>query len=348
MNSSKRKVAMVDFWSVADDNGKPLGHGGKVGNEYYKYVEGKFDITQYVNQTMLPFIMCPDKEALSPSISNGERKASRVLKHFMALRNACNNDADIIWFYVPDIYLFIFLLFFNKRNKRIAVNVYEEYQTNKIKCRIFKRALRKIDVVFVTNEMLLKDIPQGILIPDYTYDEEEYDGFRTAHKIERAVCLGTMNEKKKLRESVETFSKNGYPLYIAGQFADKGMYEDLIAIKGDNIKIEDRYVDSIEYYELLGSSRYCLIPYDAEFYKNRTSGVIQESLFCDTIPISHKEILEFSGIPGVGYKDISELGNYDFSAVGSERYLNLYSEIRRNKYLRSKVVDTVERALDNC
>lgn len=105
----------------------------------------------------------------------------------MALRNACNNDADIIWFYVPDIYLFIFLLFFNKRNKRIAVNVYEEYQTNKLKYRIFKRALRKIDVVFVTNEMLLKDITQGILIPDYTYEENKYLRSKVVDTVERAL-----------------------------------------------------------------------------------------------------------------------------------------------------------------
>lgn len=346
METSKKKIAMVDFWSVADENGKPLGHGGKVGNEYYKYVEGKFDIVQYVNQTLMPYIINPNKVALRPSVSYREEKIKRVIKHFKALKYVCKNEADVIWFYVPDIYLFVYLLFHNKRGKKIAVNVYEEYQTNILKNWIFRRAIKKIDVIFVTNELLIRDITQGVLIPDYTYEEDEYGKFRTLNKNERAVCLGTMNEKKKLRESVEAFTKNGYPLYIVGQFADKGVYEELLAIKGDNIEIEDRYVDNEEYYYLLGSSSYCLIPYDAEFYKNRTSGVIQESLFCDTIPISHKDILEFSGVPGIGYEDISGLDSYDFSCGIRDDLLTKYNEIRRKKYLRSVVVDRVINALN--
>lgn len=57
----------------------------------------------------------------------------------------------------------------------------------------------------------------------------------------------------------------------------------------------------------MAESKYCLVPYDAEFYKNRTSGVIQESLFCRTIPISHKEILEFANVDGIGYEKLDDL-----------------------------------------
>ena len=181
MSGNNTKIAMVDFWSVADENGKPLGHGIKVGNEYYNYIRREFEITQYVNQSMLSYINSPNKKAMSPSITCYERKISKILKQFRALRNLYHNDADVIWFYVPDIYLFIFLLLYNKRNKKVAVNVYEEYQTNNIKHWIFKQALRKVDVVFVTNELLLKDIPRGVLIPDYTYEEEEYGRFRHNH-----------------------------------------------------------------------------------------------------------------------------------------------------------------------
>ncbi len=341
MTNRRKKIIMVDFWSVTDEAGKPLGHGLKVGNEYYSYVREDYEVIQCVNCDMLSYIDNPNKKALVPSISYKEKKISRVIKNLKALAGVYHQEADAIWFYVPDIYLFLFLLSKKKRNKKIAVNVYEQYQTNWLKHRLFKLALGRIDRIFVTNEKLKKDIPQGILIPDYTYDEEEYGSSYRREKKGRAICLGTMNEKKRLRESVEAFTENGYPLYIVGQFSNKELYAELVSIKGDNIRIEDRYVDTNEYYELLSESKYCLIPYDADFYKNRTSGVIQESLFCNAIPISHKRILEFSGVPGLGYEDITDLGEYDLNTVGDEYYCDMFDKLRREKYNRERVKQTV-------
>ncbi len=345
MKKNSKKLAMVDFWSVSDANGKPLGHGEKVGNEYYEYIKDQYFITQYVNSSLLPYIQNPNKHALNPSIGYGENKIPKIIKHFKALRAVFHME-DNIWFYVPDIYLFIFLLLFNKKNKKVAVNVYEEYSTNWLKHRIFLKSLSKVDVIFVTNEELLKDIPQGILIPDYTYDEKEYTDYVSEEKEERVVCLGTMNEKKKLREAVEAFSINGYPLYIAGQFSDREKYEELISTKTPNVIIEDRYVGADEYYELLGSSKFCLIPYDATFYKNRTSGVIQESLFCDAIPISDKSILSFSHIPGIGYDEIGDLKKMDFYNLSHKCYLNEFVRIKKEKYSREVVKKAIQAALD--
>ena len=313
---NKKKLVMVDFWSTIDLKGKPIGHGGKVGNEYYDYVKNFFDVKQYVNEGMLPYIRNPDKVAFTNSLKYNFTKITRIKVNLKCLWEIFQKEKDsVIWFYVPDIYLFVFLFFIPKRKRRLVVNVYEEYLTNKIKNLIFRRSLKKFDLIFVTNKKLLQDIPEGILIPDYAYNSEFYQKFIGTDKKEQVVCLGTMNEKKQLVQAVETFSKIGYPLYIVGQFASEEKFKHLCNIKADNITIENRFVDSNEYYHILSESKYCLIPYDSGFYKNRTSGVIQECLFCNTIPISHKKILEFSDIEGIGYDDIAELLNVNLSEV---------------------------------
>ena len=48
-----------------------------------------------------------------------------------------------------------------------------------------------------------------------------------------------------------------------------------------------------EYYQLIGSSKYVLLPYDEDFYKNRTSGVMIEGVFVNSIPIANASIMDF-------------------------------------------------------
>lgn len=343
---NKDKIVMVDFWSVADSNGKPIGHGGKVGNEYYEYIKEDYHVIQYVNHSMMPHLENPDKVSFAHSLELGAGKLKRILTNFRCLREVYKKEKQsVIWFYIPDIYLFLFILITPKGKRKLSVNVYEEYINNKIKNWIFRKALKKIDKIFVTNKLLLEDIPEGILVPDYAYKEELYGKYGSSQRKERAVCLGTMNEKKQLIEAVEAFSKNGYPLYIAGQFSSGDKYEQLCRTKSKNVIIENRFVDFDEYYQLLASSKYCLIPYDAEFYKNRTSGIIQECLFCNTIPISHKNILEFANIQGIGYEDISELADIDLKNMSIFEIQKLYNAEREHYYKYDVIKNKIVRAL---
>lgn len=341
-----KRIVMVDIWSVCDENGKPIGHGGKVGNEYYRYINDRYEVVQYVNESMLPHLISHQKVAFAHSIKNGIRKSERIIGNFRCLREVYKKEKDpVIWFYVPDIYLFLYVWLVPKGKRRILVNVYETYSGSRIKNWIFYQALRKIDTVFVTNGSLLSEVPGGVLISDYAYDEALYGRYHGLPEQERVVCLGTMNEKKQLEEAVDIFSKNGYPLYIVGQFTSRERYEQLCRMKSDNIIIEDRYVDPDEYYRLLAESRYCLLPYDAGFYRNRTSGVIQECLFCDTIPIAHADILRFSHICGVGYKDIQELSKIDLKTVDPSP-IRAYYESERDRYYRYDVIkDKVVKAI---
>ena len=345
-----KSLVMVDFWSYAGPDGKPVGHGCKVGNEYYEYVKDDFDVRHYINESMMPYIDDSEKVSFDASITHGLGKKDRVMRCFKCLRQVYRDNPDgTIWFYVPDIYLFIFILFAAKGKRRLAVNVFEEYKTNKIKNRIFRKALKKIDYIFVTNPYLQKDIPSGVLIPDYAYDEERYKNYRCEARKRRAVCLGTMNEKKQIREAVETFSIMGYPLYVAGQFTSAETYDSVLKIKEDNVTVENRFVENDEYYRLLSESEYCIIPYDAGFYRNRTSGVIQECLFCDCIPIAPRSILEFCGVEGVGYEDIHELNELSLDDVDAPGIRAGYKRLRDDFYdkavVKRKVVEGIKDAV---
>lgn len=333
---------MVDFWSISDEAGNPIGHGGKVGNEYYEYIKDEYDVVQYVNHCMLWHIDNPCKFAFSNSLRYGIGKVKRIICNFKCLSEVYKKENNaVIWFYIPDIYLFLFILLATKGKRRIAVNVYEEYIGSKIKHWIFKRALKKIDTVFVTNKALLQTTPKGILIPDYAYREEIYGQYVSGKKKEQIVCLGTMNEKKQLVEAVEVFTENGYPLYIVGQFSSIVKYEHLCKIKGDNITIENRYVSFDEYYQLLASSKFCLVPYDADFYKNRTSGIIQECLFTDTVPISNKDILTFANVQGIGYKNIEELATVNLRDINVRNMQESYKSERDRFYRYEKTKNSI-------
>lgn len=343
---NKEKIIMVDYWSVTDRDGQPIGHGCKVGNEYYHCIKGTFNVVQYVNISMLPFIENPGKIKFSNSVKSGVGKLTRIWETFRCLSEVYKHEKEsVIWFYVSDIYLYLFLLIMRKGRRKIGVNMFEEYIGSKIKNWIFRKAQKKVDVAFVTNKILMQNIPNGIFIPDYAYNAEIYGIYQKLEKREQAVCLGTMNEKKLLEEAVEVFSQNGYPLYIAGQFSSEEAFKKLCEKKAANIIIENRYVDSEEYYQLLGSSKYSLVPYDAAFYKNRTSGVIQECLFCNTVPISHREILEFNNVQGVGYENISDLETCNLKAVDVSAILETYEKERQCFYNYETIRDKMIAAL---
>jgi hypothetical protein len=343
---TKSKVVMVDFWSTADNGGKPVGHGVKVGNEYYTYLKDAFEVKHFVNKSIVPFIKNCKVQAFRDSLEFGMPKGKRVLKNFRCLREAFRSEKDsLIWIYLQDIYGLLYLAIFPKHKNKVAVTIYDIYSENKLKHYILKSALKKADVVFVTNRKISKELVGSFFIPDYAYDNFYYERFLTTKKKEQAVCLGTMNEKKLLRESVEAFKKNGYPLYIAGQFLSVETFQYLNCIKGNNIIIENRFIENEEYYKLMAESKYCLIPYDAEFYKNRTSGVIQESLFCRTIPISHKEILEFANVDGIGYEKLDDLKKINLREINIEDFRQKYDEEINGIYKYDAVKNTVVSAI---
>lgn len=133
--------------------------------------------------------------------------------------------------------------------------------------------------------------------------------------------IGTMTESKDIEGLVETFLNSDIHVKIIGKFVDKSLYSILkekIKTCG-SILIEDKYLDNDEYYSLIAESRYVILPYKQSYYNKRTSGIILEAMFLDTIPIAPEYLLEFNDVKGIGYSDISEvsdlLKNHDIESI---------------------------------
>ena len=331
------KIVMADMYTVCDANGAPLGHGVKVGNEYYRCLSGDFEVEQYVNADVVPCLENKNAKALPIQLRADSGKFKRIYCTFKNLWYIYKkHPGDVIWAYVPDIYAFLFECLFPKGRRRLANIVFDAYSGSKAKQMILGFLCRKSDIIIVTNEHLKKVIPGALCVPDYAYGKE-YERFRSRPKKEMVVCLGTMHIKKNIKEAVEVFTQIGYPLTVVGQFASRELYEQAIKNKGNNVVVENRYLSEEEYYTLLGASKFCLIPYDPDFYKDRTSGVLQECMFLDTVPITHRSILEFSAIPGIGYTSLSDLKQALFFKQDWEGCYKKYREFREGIYDRAAV-----------
>ena len=172
----------------------------------------------------------------------------------------------------------------------------------------YRKGASKFDGLIYTQKGMAQFHPNAIYIPDYSYNKEKYQKYEQAAKKEKVVCPGTMNPFKKLEEMIEAFNINGIKLEIRGYFFDKERFQRLLKMKKDNIVIEDVILSEEEYYRMIAEAKYCILPYDMEQYAGRTSGVLQESVFLNTIPIAPSPLLRENQIQGIGYGDIMDLG----------------------------------------
>lgn len=343
---------MIDLWTTCDATGNPIGHGCKVGNEYYEQIKNYYNVMQYANKEVIPHLNNPQARPLPTTTHQTGNK----IKRFLEIRNNISrlfktHHNAVFWFYVPELYIHMALASLSKQGEKRIATIFEDYSKNKLKKWFFGQSRKKLDLEIVTNNHLLnkegkKNQTKQIFIPDYIYDEK-YEKYKTYRKKEQVVCLGTMNHMKMLEEMVYSFNKNGMKLLVCGLFEEDTYYEKIKSIANSNIEVRNLYLKEDEYYTLLAESKYCIIPYNPKFYKNRTSGVIQECLFLNTIPITDKRIIEFSGIPGIGYFEISDLDRTKFDCISFEKYYHRFSEIIYEYYNAETTKDKIIAAF-NC
>ncbi|MBR5360941.1 MAG: hypothetical protein IK123_08650 [Lachnospiraceae bacterium] len=125
----------------------------------------------------------------------------------------------------------------------------------------------------------------------------------SAERQETAVGQGGAGESQRERQ-------NGLPeLIIAGRFDTKERFDALSNNLPSNVTIRDEVLSNEEYMTLLSGSKYSILPYDMEQYKNRTSGVLLESIYCGVIPIAPDKLLKQNMLPGLGYDSLAEVSD---------------------------------------
>lgn len=323
-----KKVLLVDYYGTCDKDGKPIGHSQKVLQEYSKLIKKHFKVSAAVSPCLMNGLeekfeeIVPLKYNISADgVKTLWERITDKVKLIHNIRQALELPGyDIVWFYRTDFFLFFYFCLRRKRKQsKIIGQVYQEEfvsgKLSKILNYFYRKGSMKFNGLIYTQKGMAGFHGNTLYIPDYYYDEEKYGKYKDIEKKEMAVCLGTMNPYKRIEELVDAFNENGMHLEIKGYFYEKERFQKLLQRKKDNIVIEDVVLNDEEYYHLLAEAKYSILPYDMAQYGCRTSGVLQESLFLNTIPVAPKALLRENGIEGIGYERIEELGNRTFITI---------------------------------
>lgn len=348
------KVTLAEYQGRCDTTGKAVGHAPKVLREYIMLNRDSCALDVYAPETILREISdlsdttthTLDKAILMKSGNSIIERIRNKLHMFSNIRYVLDHsDADIVWFFNVEFYLFLYLALAGNRGRRIVVTLFlDGYHTGLLagfKQRIFETGQKKIFRCISAGPSFSFRNMKSCFIPDYIYDEDIYGKYRSLEKQDYVVCLGTMDSGKQLEALVARFSTLSYRLVIVGRFYDKERLRRLQSSAASNIEISDAYPDIDEYLSLIGHARYTVLPYSAGNYSHQTSGVMQEALFTDSIVLTYREILDGNQIPGLGFTSYDEITD---TLLGSDHcqernttILDEYDRLRRSVYDRERV-----------
>lgn len=346
----KNKITVCEYLNYVNHQGECIGHGKKVFHEAIKILEEDFEITAISSESYaLP--VCQNSIRNLDSVDQEKMRSTNKIVFRNIFRAFKNINDKVIWFTNIDWRLLVCLAFMRGKRK-IIITCYRDlikdvYQSSSkikhLKCLLMKKGMKRVDLVIVTNPNL-KIAENQIFIPDYCYDEK-YLKYDTRKKKERVLCIGAMRASKDLKGVVLHFRKTDIPVYIVGYFKDISEYEWIVENKTDNITIENRFLDDDEYYRLIAQSRYVIVPYKMQNYQNATSGILQECVFLEAIPIGPRKLLEYNGIDGVKYEKIDELPKRYAELSSSSRYVTQMKKYYDISIIKKKLSIAVKKLM---
>lgn len=352
-----RKIALVDYMGDSLENGKLVGHPVNAGNLYIDILKEKYQLYCVAPANEVQELHTCNSIALRHSaIRNKSSRMQIVRNYFNEIRNLhdvwkrCDSQ-DILFFFNVDYVLYLFLMFHSKRT--VICHTYTCVLESEL---IISKLIKKFLLYFSRNKISLQMFSNynfktyamyNLFVPDFLYCKEAFDKYKNIMKSEKIVCVGTMSESaKELKELVKVFSKIDYPLEIVGQFFDKSLYKELTRIKSSNITIKDQFITNDEYFALIASAKYSILPYRVSCYKHKTSGIILESFFLRTIPIAPSIILQNSRLDGIGYTDINELSALDLYHFDTNSILRTWESVVSDTYDLRKNAQRILKGID--
>lgn len=371
-----KNVYMVEYQGRCDENGKAVGHAPKVLNEYFNFIKDYTNVTVFAPKPILAefdsanastvmldkHIVMKGKTPFLEKITNKLTMFSNASK---AYKSAAKDSNSIVWFFNVEYFVMLWFAFSpyvtkassKKMHPKVVVTMFfdgfhadknasvlNKFNTS-FKQWVFERAQQKFDLIIATGEKFSYKNTRSVFIPDYYYIPEVFDKYREAEKKNEAVCLGTMGKGKQLKEMVEAFSRIGYPLTIAGRFYDKNLVEELKKNSSDNIKIIDEYLTNDEYLSLLSKAKYTILPYPSN-YATQTSGVMQEAIFLNTIPVTYTSILNGNCILGIGFDSWDEL-NGDMLETSCSKIIEEYNNKINGAYSKAYATENYKKIFKN-
>lgn len=351
---------LIDFNCVIDTNGNPMGHTLGVTRMLIDLLKDSNVKIVYVSSP--EYADCITNISCMPilkSLKRGDgvaRDEKQIVKYNFGVISKTIKKG-IMFFVHCDPYYAHLLPKNNRSRKSIGIfynalktdrkqgflkyllrRMFNVYRTNCIK--------NRISVLIKTNKQLAFKNKHTLFMPDYYYSEEKYSKYKCEKQADKVVCLGQNNRYKQIIPLVKKFVGSNYLLTVRGKFFSDDVYLEALryADGSNNIIIENSNISEEEYYKELATAKYCILPYDTEFYFERTTGVGIEAMFSNCIVIGPDKILQFNDIDGIGYTSIEDLDlallDKDYNDV-----LNSYEHKRKNEYSERAAKTTVENAV---
>ena len=327
-------ILMVDYNGTCNEEGEALGHSPKVLHEYAGLLNGFAVVDALLSPCVAEKVVKEDFKnvyKLRYNLIQGRNNSivKRIIDKYYLFYNLSKvfrqRDYDIILFYKMDFFLAVYLFLFglwkkNRSTKYIGLIYQQKFEVPfaSLVNYIYQKGIQRLDGLIHTLELNELNHKNKMYMPDYYYVPETYDKYKKIEKQEKVVCVGTMNYYKELDKLVECFNMGTYPLEICGYFMDKEMLIRLQKKANKNIQIHDCVLSQEEYYTLIGEAKYSILPYNMQQYKERTSGVLYETVFLGSIPIAPKGLLEYNHVSGIAYDSWEELQEWIKDGVKKE------------------------------
>ena len=347
-----KTVLLADYLGGSDVNGNPLGHTNKVIEEYSEYLRGEYNVAAASTQEVISRITLEQRIVLPHSI---ETKITSSIIYKVRYRTAMlrnidfimNTEYPIIWFVNTNLMLYIYLLLFGKKEKKIICTMFQnDYAQGKmriIRNAIFNLQIQKIDLIISSNNRFHFKNESVFYMPDYLYSEK-YSTYRM-HKKEQIVILGTIDKRKDVLRYIDQLKNSGMRVVIAGPFLDDEYYGQVSRNESSSITVINKYLEYEEYYKYLSESLYVLLPYDANVYNNRTSGVLIESVFLNTIPIAPRDLLKCNEILGVYIEEFEKNESILKNSIDLSLYYDSYEKLRNGRFNEKSNKDQLLRVI---
>lgn len=356
-----KNLCIVDYIGNSNEYSQPIGHPVKVINEFFELLCNDVNVKlaipliykdkiKNINKAKDIIWLKRTTQILAKNRLPKNKLILNKLKNIKQVIESCQDEN--IWFINVDFCLGIGLLLYKNRvkNKNIIVTLYMNNYDNigkgiKIKNYFYKKIFKNASCIISTCNNLSFNSNKVQYIPDFYYSDKLYAKYKNVIKENKVVCVGTMNESKELEALISVFNKIDVKLYIIGSFSDKVQFDKCNLLKKDNIILENTILKKEEYYNLISSSKYVIIPYKEAMYNNRTSGVLLETMFLKSIPIAPRFLLDFNKIQGVGYDSLNELINFfldEKDTSGSNKVIFEIDEFYMEKNIRIKILNLIK------
>ena len=319
------QICIIDYIGNCDQSGKPIGHPIKVLNEYTHLLKEDVSLSliipnNYRGKVNLESIS--EIKWLKRFVDITATKFNkRIINIAIRIKNLLETEnyikeKQIVWFINTDYFLLLYLAFSpKKRRYRIWLTSYfKEYnQGNSLKNRIYDfiytKGINKVDKLITSDPNDISKSNKLIFLPDYFYNPDFYQEYSNIKKKKLVLCIGTMTGNKDIEGIIDIFSEINMPLKIVGKFTDQNRLSMLLNKVSNNIQIIDQYLSQDDYYSLIAESLYVILPYKEKSYYKRSSGILLEAIFLDSIVIAPSFLLKFNKINGISYEKLTDLIN---------------------------------------